>query len=427
MGLESPVEAAPAESNPLHTERFRFAGKMLVVAIVVLGGFAIRASFFGYQTTDYDTYFKSWYEYIAQHGGFSALKYDFANYNVPYLYLLAALTYVPVPALFGIKAISVVFDFLLGFFVYRIVAVRYPGSWWPVLAGAVVIYLPTVVLNSSMWAQVDAIYSAFGLGGDYFVLRRRPWLACLLFGLALAFKLQAVFLFPAVLLFVLRRRVPWQALLLIPTVYLLLDVPAALVGANFSTLVKVYANETNTYDQLTLNAPNIYQYWGNFSYSEPLRPLGLAVTELLVLSFIFLAAVRRIELTASRIVLAATVSALLVPYFLPSMHERYFYLADGLTVISAFYLPRRLWPLPVLEQFASAFSYAPFLLGRRLIDFLILSTVMLAALLLALWATVEDFRRRDPRVSVSPEPDKPGSQVIPGRSCQDSGRFGKRS
>jgi Gpi18-like mannosyltransferase len=413
MEFESPLEAVPTESKPLHNERFRFAGKTLVVAIVVLGGIAIRASFLGHQTTDYGTYFKPWYDFIVQHGGFFALKYDFANYNVPYLYLLAALTYIPVPALFGVKAIAVVFDFLLGFFAYRIVAVRYPRSWWPILAGAVVIYLPTVVLNSSMWAQVDAIYSAFGLGGVYFVLRRRPWLACLFFGFALAFKLQAVFLFPALLLFVLMRRVPWQALLLIPTVYLLLDVPAVLVGANFSTLVKVYVNETNTYDQLTLNAPNIYQYWGNFSYSKPLRPLGLAVTEFLVLSLIFLAVVRRIQLTTSHIVLAATVSALLVPYVLPSMHERYFYLADGLTVISAFYLPRRLWPLPVLEQFSSAFSYAPFLLGRNLIDFVILSTVMLAALLLALWATVQDSRRRDPRVSVSPEPHKAGSAARP--------------
>jgi Gpi18-like mannosyltransferase len=410
MELKSPVAPVLAESSPLHAERFRFAGKMSVVAIVVLGGLAIRAPFFGDQSWDYKLYFGSWYGFIAQHGGFSALKYDFANYNVPYLYLIATLTYIPVPALFGIKAISVGFDFLLGFFAYRIVAVRYPGSWWPILASAVVIYLPTVVLNSSMWAQVDAIYSAFGLGGVYFVLRRRPWLACLFFGLALAFKLQAIFLFPALLLFVLMRRVPWQALLLIPAVYLLLDVPAVLVGANFSTLVKVYVNETNTYDQLTLNAPSAYQYWGNLSYSEPLRPLGLAVTELLVLSLIFLVAVRRIQLTKSRIVLAATLSALLVPYFLPSMHERYFYLADGLTVISAFYLPRRLWPLPVLEQFSSAFSYAPFLLGQNLINFRILSAVMLAALLLALWATVQDFRRFNLCLSVSPEPNKPDHQ-----------------
>ena len=189
MELDGPVEATPAESKRLHDGPFRFAGKIVVITVVILGGLAFRADFLGYQSNDYNFGFKPWYQFIAQHGGFSALKYDFADYNMPYLYLLAALTYIPVPALLGIKLISVVFDFLLGFFAYRIVSVRYPGSWWPILAGATVINLPTVVLNSSMWAQVDAIYSAFGLGGVYFVLRRRPWVACLFFGLAFAFKL----------------------------------------------------------------------------------------------------------------------------------------------------------------------------------------------------------------------------------------------
>jgi hypothetical protein len=39
------------------------------------------------------------------------------------------------------------------------------------------------------------------------------------------------------------------------------------------------------------------------------------------------------------------------------MHERYFYLAEVLTVIAAFYLPRRLWYVPVLVQVASFLAY----------------------------------------------------------------------
>ena len=74
MEFESPVEVVPAESKPLDTERFRFAGKMLVVAIVILGGLATRAAFFGQQSWDYKDFFAPWYAFIAQHGGFSALK-----------------------------------------------------------------------------------------------------------------------------------------------------------------------------------------------------------------------------------------------------------------------------------------------------------------------------------------------------------------
>src|SRR4029079_17659831 len=114
------------------------------------------------------------------------------------------------------------------------------------------------------------------LGGLYFVLGRRPWLACLFFGLAFAFKLQAVFLFPVLPLCARRRLVPARALLLIPAVYLLLDIPALLVGADFSMLLKVYATQASYFEQLTLDAPTISQYWGNFSYSAQLRSLGIA-------------------------------------------------------------------------------------------------------------------------------------------------------
>ena len=462
-----------------------------VAAVVVLGGLAVRTAFFSYTSGDYRAFVSQWYEFIKQNGGFSALKYNFANYNTPYLYLLAILTHIPVPTLYGVKAISVLFDLVLAFFTYRIVALRYPGTWWPLLAGAIVLYLPTVVLNSAAWAQVDSAYSAFGLGGVYFVLRKRPWLACVFFGLAFAFKLQAVFFFPALLLFVLRKRVPWPALLLIPAVYLLLDVPALIAGANFGDLLKVYLSQSDTYDQLTLNAPNVYQYFGSVTSSSTLRLAGIVVTGLILLALMIPVVVRKSELTPARIVLVSAISVTLVPYFLPAMHERYFYPADALSVIAAFYLPRRLWAFPILEQFASGFAYAPYLLnsrqggpggfggpggpgfpggsggrrgsgfpgGRRgsfpggtrpggtgagatteppgvndpghlvqrntgapqsgqqfrppgganggmttgtvLVDFWILATAMLAGLVLAVWAAVQDFRREPPAASAA--------------------------
>jgi Gpi18-like mannosyltransferase len=340
---------------------------MLVIAVVVLAAIAVRLVFFSYQSGDYSAYFAQWYAYLKGHGGFAALKTNFANYNEPYLYLLATLTYLPVPELTGIKAMSVVFDFVLAFFAYRIVNLRYTGRWLPILAGAIVLFLPTVVLNSSMWGQADAMYAAFGIGGVYFLLRRRPWLACLFFGLGFSFKLQIVFLFPLLLLLALRKWIPWRALLAIPVVYVLLDVPALLLGASPGAVFSLYATQAGTYDQLTLNAPNVYQFLGT-STSTALRYGGIAVTGIALLALIVPVAVKRIPLTPLRIVLAATVSALLVPYLLPAMHERYFYLADVLTVIAAFYLPRRLWALPILEQFASLFAYLPFLLmtgGRR--------------------------------------------------------------
>jgi Gpi18-like mannosyltransferase len=373
------------------------AARTAVLVAVVLCAVSVRLVFFPFRSGDYDAFVGQWYSFITQHGGFAALRYDFADYNVPYLYLLTLTTYVPVPALYGVKLLSIVFDLLLAYFTYRIVALRRPDTWWPTLAAAIVLCLPTVVLNSALWGQADSIYSAFGVGAVYFGLRRRPWLMCLFVGLAFAVKLQAVFLFPVLLLLAARRVVPWRALLLVPGAYLLLDVPALLLGANAHDLLTVYVGQTGSYDELTLNAANVYQFLGDVGHQAAIRALGIELTGLLVVAFIAAAVLKRVELTPARLVLAATMSVLLVPFFLPAMHERYFYLADVLTVIAACYLPGKLWALPVLEQFASAFSYAPFLRmaggGSTLVGFGWLSTAMLAAVVLVTWTTIQEFRR----------------------------------
>ena len=136
-------------------------------------------------------------------------------------------------------------------------------------------------LNSALWGQIDATYTSLALGGLYFVLRRRPWLACIFFGLALSFKLQVVFLFPVLLLLLLRRWAPWRALLMVPLVFVLMDLPALVVGASVSTLWSTYTGEIGLYQQLTLNAPNIYQYLGITESSVPVSYTHLRTLSLL--------------------------------------------------------------------------------------------------------------------------------------------------
>lgn len=343
---------------------------------------AVRLVLVDFQSMDYRAFVAQWYDFIKANGGFSALRYEFANYNVPYLYLLAILTYLPVPTLIGVKVISILFDLLLAFYTYKLVALKYPRGWVPFLAAVTVSLLPTVVTNGAMWGQCDSIYAAFGVGAVYYAVRSRPWLACVFFGLALAFKLQIVFLFPLLLILVLLRKVPWPGLLVVPGVVLLLDGPALLVGANPAQLLSVYVDQAGEYTRLTLNAPNVYQFLTVTNSADMIRNAGVLFTGTLALIVILGVVASRMALTIPRVVLLATVFAILVPFFLPAMHERYFYLADALSVIVAFYFPRRLWPVPLLVQFASFFSYTPFLFGRAGVDLKWLALAMLAALVL---------------------------------------------
>ncbi|WP_158883221.1 glycosyltransferase 87 family protein [Amycolatopsis anabasis] len=429
------IETTLADENRNATIR-----RMGLVAGAIVIAILVRVAMFGHESFDYIVFFKRWYDFITANGGFGALKHSFSDYNVPYLYLIAALTYPPIPALAGIKTISVIFDLVLAFFTYRIVALRHTNRWVPSAAALVVLFLPTVATNSGLWGQADAIYAAFDVGGIYFVLRKRPWLACVFFGLALAFKLQAIFVFPLLLVLALKKWLPWRALLAVPGVVLLLDIPAWVAGAPLKQLLSIYLQQTGSYPELSLRAPSIYQFLPANSSVALFRPLGVLVTGLVVLGLILAILFHRKQLTATKIVLMATSSAILVPFLLPSMHERYFYLAEALTVVAAFYLPRRLWYVPVLLQAAIIPAYwevlfpggqsrggmvmhggppngqqaPPVVVGTpppgtgqgRVVggqdmsslyapttEFRILATLMAIALIAVLWTTVREFRR----------------------------------
>lgn len=168
-----------------------------------------------------------------------------------------------------------------------------------------------------------------------------------------------------------------------------------------------------------------------------MRGAGVLVAGAVVLVLIGLAvwAVRRAGgvagrggkpvLTDTQVLLLATTSAIAVPFLLPSMHERYFYVADVLSVIVAFQRPRQLWYVPVLVQLSSLGSYLKFI-APDVSPYLSMpahGVLMLLALLAVLRATAGSSapsRRR-----VSPPPRGSWSTADPRSLPRDGGRHGR--
>ena len=138
------------------------------LALLFLLAIALRVSLYHVVTSDYTFFLSQWYDFIQTHGGFAALKYNFSNYNPPYLYLLALTTYLPIPKLVAIKTLSVAFDGVLGLFAYLILSLKYRRAYASIVGVLVILFAPTIVINSSAWGQSDAIYTAFCLGSLYF-------------------------------------------------------------------------------------------------------------------------------------------------------------------------------------------------------------------------------------------------------------------
>ncbi|MGC3994629.1 MAG: glycosyltransferase 87 family protein [Propionicimonas sp.] len=212
---------------------------MLGIAVVAV---ALRWWFVGFVSGDFQTFLSRWWTYLATHGHLAGLADDsFSNYNTPYLVLLALATYLPVRAIVAIKAISIAGDLVLAWVASRIVATVRPGSAWAPVAGfGVVLFLPTVVMNSGVWAQCDSLYAAACLACMLFLMKGRPRAASAWFGVAFAFKLQAVFLLPVLIGVVAVNRHRWRTLLAAPATFLACLVPALLAGRSLVSQLMVY-------------------------------------------------------------------------------------------------------------------------------------------------------------------------------------------
>jgi Gpi18-like mannosyltransferase len=122
-----------------------------------------------------------WYGFILKRGFANAFKENFALYTPAYLYLLWLLTLVDgvVSRVTLIKLISIGFDVISAFFVYKITWLKYPKTRIPLLAAVLAFTLPTVMLNSSYWGQCDSIYTSFLLACLYYLMIERPTWALL--------------------------------------------------------------------------------------------------------------------------------------------------------------------------------------------------------------------------------------------------------
>jgi len=73
----------------------------------------------------------------------------------------------------------------------------------------------------------------------------------------------------------------------------------------------------------------------------------------------------------------------LTPFVLPRMHERYFYPADALSLVAAFFNPE-LWFVPFAFQLSSGLASAVYLKGKSLEPVMygaIINTIILIVLL----------------------------------------------
>jgi len=115
------------------------------------------------------------------------------------------------------------------------------------------------------------------------------------------------------------------------------------------------------------------------------------VTVILLGGWVLVYARRRFPLDPRRILLLALVSTILAPFLLPRMHDRYFYPADNLSLVLAFFAPSY-WYVALGYQIISSLVYALFLFSLTdlqsnlfLLTAILLNTLMVGYLVVRQW------------------------------------------
>ena len=367
-----------------HEGLLRTQRAWILSSLLILLAMGLRLAVFDYETLDYKNFLSHWAAFYRQSGGFAAMKQPVGNYNIPYLYFLALFSYIPVKDLYLIKWLSVTFDVLLAWASLRLTG-RFTHSIGRRLACFfAVLFLPTVYLNSAVWSQCDSIYVALLVLGIELALSDRPKSSMICAALAFGFKLQAVFVLPIYAVLWIKGKFRWTDFLLFPLSYVILVLPAVLLGRPFLDTVTLYASQTGSIGSgLNYNSPSIFAVFWNIPDAETASAIAIIAAFVFLINMLGVAWVNRDRLSDQAVLGLALMFAIGIPFLLPHMHERYFYAADILSLILAFSLPGYCLAAP-LVQFASLLGYHAYLKMRYLLPMRYGSATLILAFALAL-------------------------------------------
>ena len=94
--------------------------KLIIIFLVTLISISIRISGVGIVSEDMEICLMRWFYRIKINGGLKALALNIGDYNMPYLTIMAVLTYIPINPIISIKIISISFDYILAFFCVKL-------------------------------------------------------------------------------------------------------------------------------------------------------------------------------------------------------------------------------------------------------------------------------------------------------------------
>ncbi len=352
---------------------------VIITLLAAIARFQVR----GFCSADMEFYLLPWFNEIKAGGGLSMLKQQVGTYNITYQICIALMTYVEgINPIFLFKGFSMLFDFLLaalvGLMVYELGEKK--DITLPVMAYGVVLFFPTVLMNSSFWGQCDAIYTFFVILTLYLLLKDRRKTAFAMLGIAVAFKLQAMFILPFLLIYyVIEKRYSILHYLISVATFYILALPGTLSRHSLLEPFQIYMGQKGAWAGLYINFPSFLVFFGNKweAYEAVSSVIFYVIIAVLGIGLLYLMHKKISLYRTNCFLLVAAWSVWTCVLFLPEMHERYGYMLDILLILVLFFEHR--YAVAILPAFLTGIVTYSCYLFHRDYDLVALSALYTAA------------------------------------------------
>lgn len=364
---------------------------IFILVIATILALVARYAIVKYPTNDIVGIVFSWMNDIEK-VGFNNMWQISADYSPIYIFMIGLFTLLPkgpyvtdfgnltnssgyyLYYMYYLKSVMFFFDLLLAVAIFFIVYKISKNKNLATIGYGVFLFLPVQVINSAMWGQCDSFYTCCFAWSIYFLMRHKGSLALFIWGLAISVKLQAIFFAPAVFYMILRRRAKLYQLVFTFAALMITFIPFYVLGAPFSNPFNYIVDQVGGYSDLTLGAGSIWHLFNYFTSSENAvntsTAFSIMATATALLAIGMLTAVlyfKKIDLTDKNVVLISIFLIGICPFFLPHMHERYFYPLDVLVLVYALVSKKKYYLVPFM-QVSSLIAYYHYLSGKYFIE-----------------------------------------------------------
>lgn len=310
----------------------------LILFGLLLGSLVIRVWLLPIESFDFLLFLSKWYEHIELGGGLKSLLTLGADYNLPYQYAMVLMTKLPLVDIVAIKLFSIFFDYMLAYFVFKIIHEMTKDDFKSLLSGVVALWLPTILMNSAGWGQSDSIYTAFLIATLYYIIKDKPWLAMLMYTISFGFKIQAVFLGPLMLILLIKKIFKIKHLIIPILFYLVVSIPILMIGGPITRILDIAALQVNIRDGFSFYLPNLFYLFRIDAFLEySVFKIPFLLLFVIILIYLSYQCYKSLDIkNTEQIIKWSALFALAIPFFLVRMHERYYFPAEYIWLILMF-------------------------------------------------------------------------------------------